>query len=78
VRDLQDRARTREHEVVDPRNELALRHGAGAEETTRAPEEAYAPYPRWVPGRPSFRNLPWAWPPARGRSPCGPCSSPSR
>ena len=53
-------ARTREHEVVYPRNELALGHGAGVEERTSVPREAYAPYPRWVPGRPSFRNLPWA------------------
>jgi uncharacterized cupin superfamily protein len=52
-------ARTREHSVVYPHSELALRHGAGVEAETTKPKEAYAPYPRWEPGRPSFDGLPW-------------------
>ena len=52
-------ARTREHSIVYPRSELALRHGAGVETETTAPKEAYAPFPRWEPGRPSFAGLPW-------------------
>ena len=46
--------------IVYPRSELALRHGAGVEVETSAPAEAYAPYPKWKPGRPeSFEGLPW-------------------
>jgi uncharacterized cupin superfamily protein len=46
-------------EVVYPASELAQRHGAGVEETTRRPQDAYAAYPRdvelpyqegWLPG----------------------------
>jgi uncharacterized cupin superfamily protein len=48
------------HSAVYPRSELALRHGAGVEQETDQPREAYAPYPRWEPGRPeSFAGLPW-------------------
>ncbi|HEY7198385.1 MAG TPA: cupin domain-containing protein [Gaiellaceae bacterium] len=43
-----------------PRSELALEHGAGAETETTQPREAYAPYPRWAPGRPDVAGLPWA------------------
>ena len=47
--------------AVYPRNELALRHGAGVEQETNQPREAYAPYPAWKPGPPaSFDGLPWA------------------
>jgi hypothetical protein len=35
-------------DVVYPASELARRHGAGVEETTRKPQEAYAPYERDV------------------------------
>jgi uncharacterized cupin superfamily protein len=46
--------------AVYPRNELALRHGAGVEQETDQPREAYAPYPEWKPGRPeNFDGLPW-------------------
>ena len=46
--------------IVYPRSELALRHGAGVETETSKPAEAYAPYPRWQPGRPaSWTGLPW-------------------
>jgi uncharacterized cupin superfamily protein len=47
--------------IVYPRSEVALRHGAGVETETTSPAEAYAPFPRWRPGRPeSFAGLPWA------------------
>jgi uncharacterized cupin superfamily protein len=52
-------ARTREHEVLYPRSELALRHGVGVEQDTTVPREAYAPFPRWEPARPPFEGLPW-------------------
>ena len=52
-------SRTREHAVVYPRSELALRHGAGAEQETTKPAEAYAPFPKWEAGRPDFTGLPW-------------------
>ena len=46
--------------VIYPESELAQRHKAGVEkETTSSPREAYAPFPRWEPGRPSFDGLPW-------------------
>jgi uncharacterized cupin superfamily protein len=47
--------------IVYPRSELALRHGLGVEEETTVPAEAYAPFPKWRPGRPpSWAGLPWA------------------
>jgi uncharacterized cupin superfamily protein len=53
-------ARRAPGEIVYPRSELALRHGAGVEEETGTPKEAYAPWPRWRPGPPaSFAGLPW-------------------
>ena len=46
--------------VVYPRSELALRYGAGVEQETTKPAEAYAPYPKWQPGRPpTWIGLPW-------------------
>jgi uncharacterized cupin superfamily protein len=48
------------HSAVYPRSELALRHGAGVEQETSEPREAYAPFPAWKPGPPtSFDGLPW-------------------
>ena len=47
--------------IVYPRSEPALRHGVGVEEETTVPAEAYAPFPKWKPGRPSsWAGLPWA------------------
>jgi uncharacterized cupin superfamily protein len=46
--------------IVYPRSELALRHGAGVESETSSPSAAYAPFPRWQPGRPDWNGLPWA------------------
>jgi uncharacterized cupin superfamily protein len=37
--------------IVYPRSEVALRHGAGVEEETASPAEAYAPFAKWMPGR---------------------------
>jgi uncharacterized cupin superfamily protein len=52
--------RTRENQIVYPRNEAALRHGAGVETETSSPKEAYAPFPHWQPKRPeSWDGLPW-------------------
>jgi uncharacterized cupin superfamily protein len=45
-------ARTGSREIVYPRSELALRHGAGVEEETASAREAYAPYGHWLPERP--------------------------
>ena len=43
-----------------PRDKTALRHGAGVEESTPSPQEAYAPHPHWRPGRPeTWDTLPW-------------------
>jgi uncharacterized cupin superfamily protein len=47
--------RTGEKRIVYPRSELALRHGIGVESETTVPAEAYAPFPKWKPGRP----FPW-------------------
>jgi uncharacterized cupin superfamily protein len=47
--------------IVYPRSELALRHGVGVETETSSPSEAYAPFPKWQPGRPdNWNELPWA------------------
>ena len=47
--------------IFYPRSELALRHGAGVEQGTSVPAEAYAPFPRWQPGPPdTWHGLPWA------------------
>ena len=47
--------------ILYPRSELALRHGAGVEQETTEPAEAYAPFPKWQPGPPkSWDGLPWA------------------
>jgi uncharacterized cupin superfamily protein len=54
-------ARTEPRDTVYPRSDLALRHGAGAEQETGVSRDAYAPFARWRPGAPaSFDGLPWA------------------
>jgi hypothetical protein len=54
-------ARGENKEIVYPRSELAIRHGAGVETTTSSPAEAYAPFPKWKDERPkSWNGLPWA------------------
>jgi uncharacterized cupin superfamily protein len=53
--------RSEDKRVVYPRSELALAQGAGVEETTRSPIEAYGPFPHWQPRRPEqWTDLPWA------------------
>jgi uncharacterized cupin superfamily protein len=42
--------------IVYPRNDAALSRGAGVDEETTSPADAYAPFPHWQPGRPT---LPW-------------------
>ena len=47
-------------EIVYPRDETALRHGAGVEAETTEPPRAYAPFLKWEPGRPDdVPPLPW-------------------
>ena len=47
-------------EIVYPSSDIARRHGAGVEQETRSPAEAYAPFPHWQPERPEIlRGLPW-------------------
>ena len=45
--------------IVYPRSELALRHGAGVEQETTSPAEAYSSLPAWRPGRPDDVALPF-------------------
>jgi len=46
--------------IVYERHEPALAHGAGVEEETNTPDVAYAPFPKWQPGRPrGWDELPW-------------------
>jgi uncharacterized cupin superfamily protein len=53
-------ARTPGKTIVYPRSEAALGRGAGVEEETPSPREAYRPFPHWQPGRPpSPQGLPW-------------------
>jgi uncharacterized cupin superfamily protein len=53
-------ARVENKEIVYPRSELAIRHGACVETETSSPAEAYAPFPKWKDGRPkSWDGLPW-------------------
>jgi uncharacterized cupin superfamily protein len=43
-----------------PRDDVALRHGAGVETETLVPREAYARFPEWRQGPPaSWSGLPW-------------------
>jgi uncharacterized cupin superfamily protein len=54
-------ARSENKEIVYPRSELAIRHGAGVETETTSGAEAYAPFPKWKDGRPkTWDGLPWA------------------
>jgi uncharacterized cupin superfamily protein len=53
-------ARTNPGSAVYTRSELALHHGAGVEAETSESTEAYAPFPKWRPGRPDDVELPRA------------------
>jgi uncharacterized cupin superfamily protein len=46
--------------ILYPRNETALKHGAGVEADTPSPQEAYARFEHWRLGRPDdWDELPW-------------------
>jgi mannose-6-phosphate isomerase-like protein (cupin superfamily) len=45
--------------IVYARPEVAVRHGNVAARETSSPNEAYATFPPWRPGRPAFDGLPW-------------------
>ncbi|HLX33271.1 MAG TPA: cupin domain-containing protein [Gaiellaceae bacterium] len=50
----------RKGSIVYARDETALAHGAGVEEETDTPSEAYEPFPHWEAGRPAaWDDLPW-------------------
>jgi uncharacterized cupin superfamily protein len=54
-------ARDDEGRILYARDEAALRRGAGVEEGTDTPGEAYAPFPKWERGRPpAWHDLPWS------------------
>jgi uncharacterized cupin superfamily protein len=54
-------ARTEDEQLLYPVSELAARYGASAQEETPDPRQAYAPFERPQPGRPSYWDrLPWA------------------
>jgi uncharacterized cupin superfamily protein len=54
-------SRTGERGIDYPDSELARRYGAGVDEPTGSPSEAYGPFPHWQPGRPEgWKALPWA------------------
>ena len=53
-------ARAHRGSAVYPRNEVALRHGAGVEVETARSRDAYAPFPAHEPGPPAnFAGLPF-------------------
>jgi uncharacterized cupin superfamily protein len=45
-------------ETVYVRNELAISHGLAVQTETSVSGEAYAPFPKWQPGRPSGLDFP--------------------
>lgn len=54
-------ARSREGTILYPRDETALKHGAGAETDTEQPSVAYSPFGHWRLGRPdAWDELPWS------------------
>jgi uncharacterized cupin superfamily protein len=54
-------ARTDDGTIRYLRDEVALDRGAGVEEETGEPSEAYAPFAKWEQGRPAaWDTLPWS------------------
>jgi uncharacterized cupin superfamily protein len=54
-------ARSAQSQLFYPISELAQRYGAGVEQETNSPEEAYARFPEREAARPaSWERLPWA------------------
>ena len=53
--------RSREGTILYPRDDVALKHGAGVEQDTEHPQVAYSPFGHWRLGRPdSWDTLPWS------------------
>ena len=53
-------ARDEDGTIVYPESEVAQARGAGVEQETPRPSEAYAPFPHWRLGRPdAWAGLPW-------------------
>ena len=53
-------ARSPEGTILYPRSHLARAHGAGVEQETSSPHDAYARFPHWARGRPEgWNQLPW-------------------
>ena len=54
-------ARTDDGTILYPRDETALKHGAGVEDDTGRPRIAYSPFGHWRLGRPDgWDDLPWS------------------
>jgi uncharacterized cupin superfamily protein len=54
-------ARSEDWTIVYPRDETALRHGAGVETETEHPRVAYSPFGHWRLARPDgWDGLPWS------------------
>ena len=54
-------ARSEEGTIVYPRDETALKHGAGVETDTEHPSVAYSPFGHWRLARPDgWDELPWS------------------
>lgn len=53
--------RSDDEQLLSPVSDLARRYGASAEKETPDRQQAYAPFERPRPGKPSYwRQLPWA------------------
>ena len=54
-------ARSSDKTIMYPRLQAARAHGAGVEQETSSPRDAYARFPHWTLGRPErWNQLPWA------------------
>jgi uncharacterized cupin superfamily protein len=54
-------ARSSDKTIMYPRSQVAGAHGAGVEQETSSPYDAYARFPQWTLGRPErWSELPWA------------------
>ena len=52
--------RSEDGTILYARDETAASHDAVGEQETDTPSEAYAPFPKWEPGRPgAWDTLPW-------------------
>jgi uncharacterized cupin superfamily protein len=54
-------ARRSDKTIMYPLSQVARAHGAGVEQETSSPRDAYASFPHWALGRPQrWNQLPWA------------------